>query len=106
MSLRTGIKPARRERDMAARLGPEIYQVGAENLSYFHAMSKKVKNHSHVRRTDRRGCGQDLMLDIPHVSMRSMRSMRGGLNYRSQGPSLKVHHGQCPTSGGHFHARI
>jgi hypothetical protein len=30
--------------------------------------------------------------------MRSMRSMRGGFIFRSRGPSLKVHHGQCLTS--------
>jgi hypothetical protein len=30
-------------------------------------------------------------------SMRSMRSMRGGIIFRNRGPSLKVHHGQCPT---------
>jgi hypothetical protein len=29
--------------------------------------------------------------------MRSMRSMRGGIIFRNRGPSLKVHHGQCPT---------
>ncbi len=31
-------------------------------------------------------------------SMRSMRSMRGGFIFRSRGPWLKVHHGQCLTS--------
>jgi hypothetical protein len=31
-------------------------------------------------------------------AMRSMRSMRGGFIFRSRGPSLKVHHGQCLTS--------
>ncbi len=30
--------------------------------------------------------------------MRSMRSMRGGFVFRNQGPSLKVHRGQCLTS--------
>jgi hypothetical protein len=28
------------------------------------------------------------------ISMRSMRSMRGGFIFRNRGPSLKVHHGQ------------
>ncbi len=32
-----------------------------------------------------------------YESMRSMRSMRGGIIFRNRGPSLKVHHGQCPT---------
>ncbi len=38
-----------------------------------------------------------LVLGFLHRS-RSMRSMRGGFIFRSQGPSLKVHHGQYRTS--------
>ena len=32
------------------------------------------------------------------VTQCSIRSMRGGIVFRNRGPSLKVHHGQCPTS--------
>jgi hypothetical protein len=40
----------------------------------------------------------DLIFEGPSsAGMRSMRSMRGGIIFRNRGPSLKVHHGQCPT---------
>jgi hypothetical protein len=36
-------------------------------------------------------------MSVPRHTMRSMRSMRGGIIFRNRGPSLKVHHGQCLT---------
>jgi hypothetical protein len=63
-------------------------------------MSVDIHNRAHTQSKFQNKMKTEQFDGLPstHAQTHSMRSMLGGVNFRNQGPSLKIHRGHCLTS--------